>query len=121
MSAVAERPDIAAMLRFWQPVMRLADWEIVARYKRRLSASGYCYPDFPYKRARIEICDPRDWNEEAYGRKQDVEADLLHELGHCHFAPFRTQNATPLGDAEEQIVTAYARALLDVHRRQRAA
>lgn len=111
-----ERPDLASLLAYWQPVMRLADWDITARYERHLGAGGYCHPSHAYKRALIRLIDPTDWPSLRLDYTQDVEADLVHELGHCHLAVFKTDNGSLLGDAEEQIVTSYARALITVKR-----
>lgn len=111
--ATEERPDLDALLAFWQPRMRLADWDVRVEYKRHMERSGYIIADFAYKRADITIMDPIDW---PGGRPLDPERRLVHELGHLHFAAFKTDDDTPLGDAEEQAVEAFSKALVELKR-----
>lgn len=110
-----ERPDIDELLAFWQPLLRLADWDILARYERHLDRSGWCSMQVAYKRAEIRIMDPLDWNDA--WRPYDAEKFLVHELCHLHFAVFNTENGSLLGIAEEQAVESFARALIALKRR----
>lgn len=109
-----EKPDLNELLQYWQPVMGLADWRITALYVRHLERC-WCAPKIGYRSALISMVDPIDWPTGAFP-PYDIEEQLVHELGHCHMAPFKTTSGTPLGDAEEQVVTAYARGLVRLRR-----
>ncbi len=111
----AERPDLDALCRYWQGVLRLQDWEVIVRYERHLDTEGRASISHDYKRAYIRIVDPIDWQNT--WRPQDIEHALVHELLHLHFAPFKTENDSPLGAAEEQAVESLARAFVKMNRR----
>lgn len=110
-----KRPDLDQLLRFWQTTMRLADWDIIAQYKRHLQndgsfINGQCHPQEKYKQALIYILDPIDYRDQPV--PQDIEKTLVHELGHCHMAPFPAEHILH----EEQAVESYTRALVSLHR-----
>jgi hypothetical protein len=109
-----EKPDLSALLTFWQPLLKLADWDVVVMYERHLEGRGLCTRQFAYKTATIRIVDPIDYQDKV--RPQDVEKTLVHELLHLHLAAFDTPNGTPLGDAEEQAVESLARAFVALKR-----
>lgn len=107
-------PDLSVLVTFWQPILRLADWKITARYVRHLDRTGWCNLQVNYKSASIRMMHPMDWpsTDEIY----DVEYHLLHELCHPHFAAFEIPNGGPMHIHEEQAVTSFARALLSLRR-----
>lgn len=111
----AAAPDLDALLSFWQPLVRLADWVITARYVRHLDRAGYCEAQAPYKRADITMMHPIDWPDSR--RPYDVEYHFVHELCHAHFAAFEIAVGSPLHLHEEQAVSSFARALIDLRRR----
>jgi hypothetical protein len=118
-SESSEKPELDALLAYWQPLLKLADWDVIVRYERHMESSGLCSRALDYKRATIRILDPIDWQDTV--RVQDVEHDLVHELLHLHFAPFHTPNDTPMGTAEEQAVESLARAFIALKRSPPAA
>lgn len=107
--------DLDALLAYWKPIVRLADWEITARYERHLTRSEWVTVQYEYRIAAIEVMDPID-SPATCPRPYDAERYLLHGMIHCHFAPFATVNGTPLGHVEEQAVEAWARSLLALKR-----
>lgn len=99
-------PDLRALLEFWAPVLRVQDWQIEASYDPKLAALGVCYPDHVYRRARIVIAPEQD----------DVEASLVHELLHLHFAPFETEGGSAERTEEERAVESLMRGYIDLRR-----
>lgn len=106
--------DLADLLAEWQPVLRLADWDIVAVYKRHLDRCWASF-DVNYKRATILMVDPLDWPADA--PPYDVEKCFVHELCHLHLAPLAIANDSPAHLHEEQAVESLARAFVAVKRR----
>ena len=110
-----ERIDLAPLLAEWQPLLRLADWDIVARYVRHLDRCTVSY-DAKYKHASIALVDPIDWPADATF-PYDIEKHLVHELCHLHLAPLDIANNTPMHLHEEQAVESLARAFVALKRR----
>lgn len=94
------------MLAFWQPILRLQDWDIEVRAVSRKSIDGddgecYAYPDI--KEAEIKIVSGRPSSKFA-----DHETILVHELTHCHLEPIRTdENNAKVETATEAISKAF--------------
>lgn len=107
----AHRPDLRVLLAEWQPRMRLADWEIVARYVPNLDANARSRSTPRMKRATIDILEPAHWEPGRWA--PDVERALLHELGHVLLSVLMIPVDHPNDLHEEQIVESYARALYD--------
>lgn len=106
----AEQAQIDELRRFWQPVLRLADWHIDAVVDPQIAPNlGLCVADHVYKRAYIRIA-PSDTP------GQDLEASLVHELVHPHFAAFETQKGSAERNEEERAVESLMRGLLDLKR-----
>lgn len=103
--------SVEALLAFWQPVLRVADWHVLVQLDAKLEAYGVCQPDYTYKRALITLRDPA-----APLPGYDLEETLVHELVHLHFAAFDTQGGSPERTAEEQAVESLMRALIQLKR-----
>lgn len=112
----AAPPDLDAMVAYWQPLLRLADWDISVGYERHRDGS-MCSRQVAYKRAKITMQHPIDVQPGAY--QHDMERVFVHELLHLHFAPFDTENDSPMGIAEEQAVESLARAFVALKRSKR--
>lgn len=105
-----EQAELDALRAFWQPVLRVADYEVSAQIDPSIAPNlGLCLPDHVYKRAVIRIA-PRATP------GQDLEASLVHELVHLHFAAFETGGGTPIRNEEERSVESLTRALVDLKR-----
>lgn len=114
-AAAPDRPDLDALLAFWAPIVRVADWEIHIAWKRHMDSGGLMSCNIDTKQAWVDILDPIDWLPHQL-KHMDAELFVVHELLHIHFAPFNTVNDTPLGIAEEQTVHSLATALVKVRR-----
>jgi hypothetical protein len=112
--------QVAKLLTKWQEVLRLADWQIVIEIRRAKDMSlanvmGSCTHTLSKKIAFIEIMNPRDYP--ADWMDVDVERTVVHELLHCHFAPFEAKNRTPEDIAQEQAIHAISTALVELDRK----
>lgn len=113
-----DRPDLDVLLAEWQPLLRLADWDILVSFKRHLSRCSVSF-DHHYKHACISMVDPIDWPEDAT-RPYDVEKFFVHELCHLHLAELDIPNDTPAHGAEERACESLARAFVALKRRRKA-
>lgn len=112
------------LLRYWQRRLRLRDWDVkvvlVRSYDIGRGRVAECEYEEVLKEAVIRVVDPADRPPSLW--KQDLEADLVHELLHLHFAPFMADgdsNPRTWADQEtaiEQIAQALVAARRDTHR-----
>lgn len=73
----------------WQSILKLLDWDIRVAPKKGfdVEAEGRAFVTLERRMAAISIRTPEDfpcgptWT-------TDVEHTLVHEMLHCHFAPF---------------------------------
>lgn len=110
------RQDLDAILREWQPALRLQHWTITIQYTRRLGASAQVRYFVNSLKAKIEVIDPIDYDADFCNEPQDVERSVVHELIHLHFAPLSPDNDSPGHLHEEQAVEALSRAIVGVKR-----
>lgn len=112
------KPDLAALIAYWQKALRLQDWRIVASYVKNLcdpggrEVWGLCCPLVDNKSAQIAIRDPSTPPSGATSKEAaaQVEETVIHELLHLHFAPFGTAAPAEIA-AEENAVWAISEAL----------
>lgn len=103
--------ELRALLEWWQPALRLADWDIEVKAvpKSKLAGDdGECsaYPDI--KEAEILVT-----RGEPSSQFADHETILVHELLHCHLSPLQT----PKTEATvERIVEDLAKAIVRLAR-----
>lgn len=103
--------ELRDLLAYWQPALRLADWDIEVKAvpSARLDGDdGECcaYPDI--KEAEILITRSRPSSQFA-----DHETILVHELLHCHLSPLQTSKTEA---AVERIVEDLAKAIVRLAR-----
>lgn len=97
-------------LAFWQPIIGLSDYVIHLVLDPTIApAMGMCTPDYVYKEALIQICPTTEV-------AHDLEATVVHELLHCHFAFAQTKYGTKERVAEEQGVESITRGLIRLRR-----
>ncbi len=110
------RPDLGALIAYWQKALRLEGWRIQAEYVQNLCASdgseiyGLCSRVADNRTARIQIRDPETPIADGLDPNAKVEEIVIHELLHLHFAPFETRSPAEVV-AEEQAVWSIAEAL----------
>lgn len=103
--------ELRALLEWWQPALRLADWDIEVKAKSRTELDGddglcYAYPEI--KEAEIHVTRGKPSSEFA-----DHETILVHELLHCHLEPLRNDRTEA---AVERIVEDLAKAIVRLAR-----
>lgn len=120
--AITQR-QLTAMMKRWQKKLRLMDWRIKVRFvspqemvgkeveygQDTESCVGFCEPLPESKIATISMLKPEEIGEVHEQADVSIEATLVHEMLHCHFAPFSTSE-TKL--AVEQAIEAITEALL---------
>jgi len=114
------KPDLAQLVVKWQAILRLQDWDIEARYRRAFdmddNKQGGCSWMRRLRQARVSILDPLDYSPNPrWDDVQDIEATLVHELLHIHFALVDDYQNLSL-DLFEQSIEAIAQALIELHR-----
>lgn len=112
-------------LAYWQDVLRLKDWDIDVSIERRREIGGGglgCATIDCYRRARVRLCDPIDYDERDWPIDRDMEATLVHELVHLHLDDLRVVEKDKDGKttaeyvALERATETLARALLALSR-----
>jgi hypothetical protein len=110
-------------MKRWQKKLRLQDWKIKIKLVSKVemiakemeydqdpdTCIGFCEPLAEQKVANIYVLRPRENGEVHEGVNPSIDATLVHEMLHCHFAPFSTPE-TKL--AVEQAIEAITEALL---------
>lgn len=110
------KPDLQALVRYWQARLRLQDWRLEVAYVADLKSPqgapvyGLCYPFLDDKRARIFIRDPES-SAPLAANPPSVEKVVVHELTHLHFAPLSGTSKAEIA-AEEQAVWALSGAMV---------
>ena len=120
--AITQR-QLTALMKRWQKKLRLQDWRIKARLISQAemvaketeygqdaeTCVGFCEPLPESKVATISILRPENAVEGHEGVDLDIEATLVHEMLHCHFAPLTTSDTKLM---VEQTIEAITEALL---------
>ncbi len=113
--------QIDAALAYWQRILRLQDWDVKAKVKRRGDSQGHIIIVHESKKAQIILLDPVDWDPET-DWDQDHEKTLVHELVHLHVTPILRGLDRPDDGSrdilEEQAVDLIAEAFVRVKREQ---
>lgn len=79
--------QIAQCCRIWQGRLLLVDWEVDVKIVRRQelkSGVGNATIDM-YRRARVRLLDPIDFEADDWPADRDLEVTLVHELMHLLF------------------------------------
>jgi hypothetical protein len=107
------------LCREWQRVLRLQDWDVQVKIARGFQLGkrqGECEYVQSLRQAVIRILDPNDWPDQNW--PQDIEATLVHELLHLHFAPFMSDAGEDdlINIAQEVAIDQIAKALVKQQR-----
>jgi hypothetical protein len=111
------KPDLFALLAYWQKALRLLDWRIAIEYVPDLQSRdgtpcyGLCFPFADNKTAQILVRDPSTPLDDRPDTASRIEETIIHELLHLHFAPFGGRRPAEIA-VEEQAVWAIAEALI---------
>lgn len=110
MSRVTKR-QLEEWLAFWQPALRLADWDIEVKACSRKKLEGddaECYPYPELQEAEIRVVSSKPSS-----ALTDHESILVHELLHCHIDRLRTETN---GDVIELVVEILSKAFIGLRR-----
>ena len=106
--------QLAALCADWQRRLRLQDWDVTVLMVPvgDMDSCSHCGNIKYYlntKEAKVSLLDPAHYC--GLG-KYDIEVTLVHELLHCHFAPFAARDGSSKDSAQEQAIDAIAKALV---------
>lgn len=119
MKVIFNEEELQAKCSEWQKILGLQDWDVRLKISRerdlKLSgANAECHWVTAKKQALIRVLDSVDYPESLW--EQDMEADLVHELLHLHFAMFAAEDDTLEDTAQEQAITLISKALINLRR-----
>lgn len=114
--------DLQALVKKWQAILRLQDWDVRVRFVRHHEFStpvnGDCKMWKQKKRADIRILHPQDQTQNPDDLDEEcIENTLVHELIHLHVWWFDYRFDTPEEDHLEQAINALANALIGLNQR----
>lgn len=101
MAKAPTQRKLDSLRREWQKRLKLLDWRIGVKFAEleflkditcTEAPIGACEHFAETKEAKIWVLQPTDWREEPDPRERDVEDTIVHELLHCQFAPFNSNN-----------------------------
>lgn len=104
--------------KLWQERLRLSDWKVVVKIVKRSEmvtqdSLAECAWNLERKRADVHLLDTRARTTD---ENPDMEADLVHELLHLHFAPFWDHEDNNKAVPQEQAIDIIAEALVAAYR-----
>lgn len=109
--------ELETLLKYWQEILRLQDWDIKVRLARHYEMSSTDQGDCSFleskKTAVIQVLDSADYNP-THAWPQDQEQTLVHELIHLHLCYTATDGRLRI--AEEQAVHVLSHALVGLKR-----
>jgi hypothetical protein len=119
----ARQRQVQAWLAEWQKALRLQDWLLRIEIKREKDMEsegchGTCHYSPALKNATIVLRDSIDFRDGA-GYPEDLEATIVHELLHLHFAPFYITKGL-VNTFQEQAIEVIAHSLVGLKRRGEA-
>src|SRR6267378_2931994 len=107
-------------LKVWQKRLRLEDWKIEVKVVRiwdlEQGTLGHIDWSVPHKTATIKVLNPSDYELPRDRVPADMELSIVHELVHLHLSALPLNKSSR--NAEEQVVTMIAKALLDLERHE---
>jgi len=115
-------PDLNRLCRKWQRLLRLQDWDVKIRWATGADdQTGDCatckhWDQEKFALIRVTPPDQRTTSAE-FHEETDVEADVVHELLHLHFAPFESPDDSPEATSQEQAINLIACALVALDRK----
>src|SRR5882724_1694545 len=115
---VVSEGQVHDWLRLWQKRLRLEDWKIDVKIVRiwdlEQGTLGHIDWSVPHKTAVIKVLNPADYELPRDRVPADMELSIVHELVHLHLSALPLNKSSR--NAEEQVVTMIANALVDLER-----
>jgi len=117
------RIALTEIVRHWQRVLRLEDWNILVEVARAVTLGPDTLSDITAnvnrRDAVMRLLHPWDLSLVAsifpMGDAQDYELSIIHELIHLHL-PMDSPDGSPAGVALEQAINVLSRALIGLDR-----
>lgn len=110
---------LLTIIKHWQKILRLQDWDISVAILRRSDmadvnnlAQNAVWTTS--KISQIQVMHPEDWP--LGNHKQDVEADIVHELIHLHLDGLNFKKGSVKWVQVEQSIECMTSALLGLRR-----
>jgi hypothetical protein len=108
-------------LHLWQKRLRLEDWKIDVKIVRiwdlEQGTLGHIDWSVPHRTATIKVMNPADYELPQDKIPADMELSIVHELVHLHLSALPLNKSSR--NAEEQVVSMIADALVDLEHHQR--
>ncbi len=119
-TVILTQDQAEALLKEWQKILRLQDWDVVVGIRRARDMSlGESAAEVHWKKEKklaiIHLLDPTDYDNACFS--QDHEVSIVHELLHLHMVGFAAEDDTPEDTAQEQAIHAISMALVELKRR----
>ena len=109
-------------LHLWQKRLGLEEWKIDVKIVRiwdlEQGTLGHIDWSVPHKTATIKVLNPADYELPKEKIPEDMELSIVHELVHLHLSALPLNKASR--NAEEQVVSMIADALVNLERHQPA-
>ena len=116
-AAVADE-QVQSWTRMWQKRLHLEDWKVEVKIVRiwdlEQGTLGHIDWSVPHKTAVIKVLNPADYELPRDRVPADMELSIVHELVHLHLSALPLNKSSR--NAEEQVVTMIANALVDLER-----
>jgi hypothetical protein len=107
------------LLRKWQRILRLQDWDVSITYGRwhevHNGAHAHLHHSWERHEAHIVVRDPDDQKEPVWLGDNEIEITIIHELLHLKFAGLNIPDTTV--SEQEAVVESLARTLLKLEQK----
>src|SRR2546426_5444103 len=118
--AVVSEEQVHDWLHLWQKRLHLEDWKVDVKIVRiwdlEQGTLGHIDWSVPHRTATIKVLNPSDYELPKDKIPADVELSIVHELVHLHLSVLPLNRSTR--NAEEQVVSMLADALVDLEHNQ---
>ena len=118
--AVVSNEQVHDWLHLWQKRLHLEDWKVEVKIVRiwdlEQGTLGHIDWSVPHKTAVIKVLNPADYELPKEKVPADMELSIVHELVHLHLSALPLNKSSR--NAEEQVVSMIANALLDLERHE---
>lgn len=118
--AVVTNEQVHDWLHLWQKRLHLEDWKVEVKIVRiwdlEQGTLGHIDWSVPHKTAVIKVLNPADYELPKDKVPADMELSIVHELVHLHLSALPLNKSSR--NAEEQVVSMIANALVDLERNE---